>query len=114
MKTVKITRRSRIGFGWNTNPTGNGTEINKTTSPDIVGTVRTVIAKKHTDRVYRSLQSCYKTTGWFVRISGKWEKIKPASCTIGDVENTLGQLCNEHYEDKGRYMADSVTVALFD
>jgi hypothetical protein len=113
MKTATITRRSKIGFGWNTNPTGSGTEIHKTTSPDIVGTIRTVIDKKHSDRVYQSLQSCYKTTGWFVRVSGKWEKINPSSCVIGDVENTLGQLCEEHYENKRLYMADAITVEIF-
>ena len=93
-----ITRRSRIGFGWNTTPTGEGTRICATTYPDIIGTPKIVMAKKNKDPVYRSIRNgTYHTTAWFVRVGGEWKKIKPAY--YGDsIEDRFDEL---YYDDPG-------------
>jgi hypothetical protein len=60
--------------------------------------VRTVLFKIDNDPVYRSLQSAYKTTAWFLYVKGKWKKI--------DVEkNDLYSL----FYDK-EYRKDSILV----
>lgn len=74
---VTITRRSKVGFGYETQPTGNDPwSILPTTSPNHTGTVKTVLRKIEQDKYFESLQSgTYHTTAWFVRIGGYWRKL---------------------------------------
>jgi|WetSurMetagenome_2_1015567.scaffolds.fasta_scaffold298574_2 hypothetical protein len=105
MQTVKMTRRSKVGFGWNTCPTGNGTQIKPTTSPDFVGTIKTVLHDKNTDPNYKSMQSTYKTTAWFIKVNGKWHKILTEQMYFED-------LVTEHYENRKEFLYDSIEIEI--
>jgi len=76
MNRIRVTRRSKIGFGYNTKPTGNGTEIEETTQPDHTGTVRQVVKKIANDPHFQSLKGgTFYTTAWFVRSGRKWRRV---------------------------------------
>lgn len=63
---IEITRRSRnLGYGWNTTPTGNGPEIEATTTPNVTGGWKAIFAE-----IERKNKICghstYHTTAFFV------------------------------------------------
>lgn len=117
---VTITRRSKVGFGyntiasqvWNKSQTQSFLQVNETTRPDIVGTILTVEKEIQRDSTFQSLRGgTYYTTAWFVKIDGKWRKI------IDSDENKwkLNELTMENDRDyrdyTGRkYCSDAVVV----
>lgn len=67
MFTVIITRRTRgIGWGYSTQPTGNGTEIAMPTRPQFEGTVKQVLAQRQSDPTLISLGGVPKKSCWFL------------------------------------------------
>lgn len=74
---AKINRRSKIGFGYRTTPTGHGTEIKAVSSPDYTGTPKQVLKKIKNDRAYQAMKNnTYMNKAWFIRTGGQWQKIK--------------------------------------
>lgn len=107
MNAIKATRRSKFGFGYNTNPTGNGTEIEATTSPNFTGTIKQVIEQIQNDRTYQSLRNnTYHTTAWFIRHNGEWVKI---NTDRWEVPATLLEEAPDNWGRMG-YMQDSIEV----
>lgn len=102
---MKLTRKSKVGFGWNTQPTGRGTCIETTTEPCIVGTFKTVVEKRDHDSVWNSIKSTYKTTAWFTRIDGEWKKI-----SADDIDQAIYSMLLPYPE--GGYCSDSIEVEI--
>lgn len=82
---VTITRRSKVGFGyntsveevWNKNMTQSWLQVRETTKPDITGTILTVCKEIQADNNFQSLrQGTYHTIAWFVKDNEVWRKIK--------------------------------------
>lgn len=75
---VTITRRSKVGFGYNTSITDDpdGWHIEPPTVPEHVGTIRQVAEALEEDRTLKSLQSTFKVCAWFVRHKGTWLRVK--------------------------------------
>jgi len=76
MKT-KITRRTKLGYGVNCNPTQgeNGFYFEKPTGPYITGTYNTAMWEMQRDPFLNSLTNTYKSSGWFVRVNGTWMRV---------------------------------------
>ncbi len=71
-ETIEIKNAERVrkfGFGWSTQPTGQGTDIEMPLKPDYEGTVRQILAARDSDPAYqaygRPSASNYKSTCWF-------------------------------------------------
>ena len=108
---VNITRRTIVGFGYNTKPTGNATEIAPTERPDYTGTIKQVLEAIDADRTFASMrQGTYYTTAWFVKLNGKWRRV------TADDHNTyeLGKLSTKSANMFGemKYDADVVIVEI--
>jgi len=74
-KQITVTRRSKIGFGYNTGATREG-RIDKPESPDFTGTFNTVREKIAADRNYQSMKnSVIMSTAWFVKVDGSWVRL---------------------------------------
>ena len=106
---VTITRRSKLGFGYNTQPKNNDgyPEIESTNMPDYVGTIKQVVNMIDIDKTFQSVKSggTWYTTAWFVKISGHWYKL--------DFSNTWkvpGQLLDKYPDGNGKwvYIDDSL------
>lgn len=110
MTTVTITRKSKIGFGYNTTPTGNGTEIEPTTHPDYIGTIKTVLRQKRNCPNFNANRNLYQTQAWFVKINNDWKKIDTSdSWTLNQMEMLLEK--RSRWEG---YVFDKVEVPLID
>lgn len=80
-----ITRRSKVGFGyntsasqvWNKSQTQSFLQVDETTRPYHTGTILSVQQAIQNDRTFQGLRSgTYYTSAWFVKINGQWRRIK--------------------------------------
>lgn len=114
---IKITRRSKVGFGynssceqvWNNSMTQSWLQPMKTNKPDHVGTILQVEKSIEKDSTLRSFKSggTYYSSSWFVKVDGKWHKI------VDDEENmyNFAQLTSEEDSYSGKnYRCDFVVV----
>lgn len=89
MEKVQITRRSTVGFGYETSAkqTEHGLRVIETTKPYHTGTPRQVIEDIKNDRTYKSLQQgTYYSTAWFVKVDKKWRRlVDPQYVGIADL-----------------------------
>lgn len=71
---LKLTRRSKLGWNYETMPTGQDAwSIELPEKPYYTGTYWTVCNAVAADNTYRSLRNgTYYTTMWFARHKGKW------------------------------------------
>jgi hypothetical protein len=69
---AKITRTTRIGFGWTTGIIPGTTSVQDVTAPDYWGTIKTLQQKIANDRTYQLVRSggTYYRTAMFVRVNG--------------------------------------------
>jgi hypothetical protein len=74
MKTVTITNRSKLGWGWTTWTPERPEPPSK---PEWVGTHRQVCEAIQSDRTYQSCVSggTYLATAWFVKTPAGWKRI---------------------------------------
>lgn len=76
---TRISLRTRtLGWGYETTPTGRGTEIELPSGPDYVGTYCQIVRAIRADRAYQSIISggTFSNTCWFVggqRITEIWD-----------------------------------------
>lgn len=80
MATARITRKSIVGYGVNTNvendERGNW-RIADTDHPNYTGTIRQVLEQTENDPYLNSLNGgTFYSHSWFVKINGQWRKIK--------------------------------------
>ena len=78
MSTATVTRRSTVGFGYETSAkqTEYGLRVIETTKPYHIGTPKQVLDDIKNDRTYKSLQSgTYYTSAWFVKIDKRWHRL---------------------------------------
>lgn len=120
---TKITRRSIVGFGYNTNAsqvwnksqTQSFLEVDEATAPYHTGTILSVIKFIDSDRTYQSLLrgGTYYTTAWFVKLDGKWRKIKNTDENKYELDalTTLNDF-SERDRTGRTYWRDEVTVEI--
>lgn len=74
---VTISRHSKLGWNYETQPTGNGIEIEEPTKPYHCGTYLTIMDAIMHDQYFKSIRSggAYYTSCWFVKVNGMWRKI---------------------------------------
>jgi hypothetical protein len=113
---ITITRRSIVGFGYTSaceNDERGNLRVCETTSPNYTGTIKQVAEEIEQSRTLRSYDSggTYYSTGWFVKVSGKWRKIN-ASQSRTSQYLPLDLLGEAHPEDDRKYYLDAVTVEL--
>jgi len=74
--TVKNYKRDRrFGWGWTTQPTGHGTEIETPGAPSYLGTLAQLRRERATDAAFNSLGGAFYNTAWFYqgkRITHTW------------------------------------------
>jgi len=78
MQEIRITRRSKLGFGYSTTPdnTKGYPAIQPVESPQYTGTIKQVLNEIDNDANYQSLKSVFMTTAWYLRLNGAWVEIK--------------------------------------
>ena len=97
METVEISRRSTVGFGYETSAiqTDHGLRVIETTKPYHTGTPKQVIEAIKGDRTYKSLQQgTYYTSAWFVKVNKKWRRL------VWDQYLGISDLFTPNYEGK--------------
>jgi len=118
-ETITITRRSKVGFGynagasqvWNESQTQSFLQVDKATRPDHTGTILQVNKAISEDRTLASYRGgTYYTTAWFVKVRLRWRRI------VNDDHNMyeLGKLTEEQkwYNGQPGYTVDAVTVEI--
>ena len=115
---IKVTRRSKVGFGYNVTPTstGDGYYYESPEAPDFEGTIRQVAEQIETDPTLNSM-NCFMSVAWFVKVDGVWHRI------VNESEAFLADLLEPGYgqykqTDMGwgwvdsRYLVDEVDVEI--
>jgi len=75
METTITLKTRTLGWGYSTQPTGTGSEIEIPTRPDYTGTFRQVCEQIQADRTFHSLGGAYHSEAWFMngkRIVAVW------------------------------------------
>jgi hypothetical protein len=108
METVEITRRSKVGYNVNTQPSQgeHGYYFEDPTSPHWIGTLKTVAEQLQHDAYLNSLTNTFKSSAWFVRVNNVWRKI--ADGEINDTDMLYWQ------DDYGQYTHNEVEVHIHD
>ena len=77
MDTVEITRRTKLGWGYNAGciQGEHGLYVPEPDSPDFVGTIKTLLRKIENCRDYQSLGGTWHTTSFFVKVAKTWRRI---------------------------------------
>ena len=97
------------GWGYNTAPTGRGTEIEKTESPSYTGTIKTVTQQIDSDRAYQSMRNCvHMSRSWFIRYNKKWHKI------LEGEENFDWLMTRNYDKNESKYLFDEIDVKIED
>lgn len=97
MEVVKITRRSTVGFGYETSAvqTEHGLRVVETENPYHTGTPKQVLEDIKKDKTYKSLQQgTYYTSAWFVKVNKKWRRL------VWDQWLSISDLFIPDYENK--------------
>ncbi|MHA1280783.1 MAG: hypothetical protein ACTSQ8_26850 [Candidatus Helarchaeota archaeon] len=78
MQEIRITRKSKLGFGYSTTPdnTKGYPAIQPVESPQHTGTIKQILNEIDDDTNYQSLKSVFMTTAWYLRLNGGWVEIK--------------------------------------
>lgn len=107
-----ITRKSKVGFGYTSaveNDERGNLQVSETTRPDHTGTILQVGKAIESDRTLASFRhGTYYSTAWFVKVDGRWMKIKNTDENMYELKNL-----SEKYENsfgEMTYGADAVTV----
>lgn len=74
---AKMTRSSLLGFAVNTSPIqkDGGYYFEKPTSPQWVGTVKTLYEKMGEDAYLKSLTNTYHSSCYFLKVKGVWMRL---------------------------------------
>ena len=102
MLYISATRRSKFGFGYNTNveqgwnnqQTESYLRVKETKYPDFVGTISSVYKQIEESRDFQSLGSTYFTTAWFIKKDGIWFKIKNTFENNTKTEQLINRDCD--------------------
>lgn len=84
MLTLKITRRTKVGFGYSTSikQTSAGYQIESPIAPYHVGTVNTVTKLIQDDLTYQSLRNgTFYSACWFIWHEHQWYKLEIENIT---------------------------------
>jgi hypothetical protein len=91
MKTATVTRRSKIGYGynssceeaWNENCSASWLRPISPTRPDHVGTPKTIFEKMDNDRTLKSFDSggTVYAEKWFIKVGQVWKKVRDTCFT---------------------------------
>ncbi len=104
---IQITRKTKLGFGYTSacEQAENGLRVCEVEKPDYTGTIKQMQEKIDSDRTLQSFRSggTYYNTAWFVKINGKWQKIRWEYPTIFNLTERMPE---------GNYWVDVVDVEL--
>jgi|GEM_PF-2712304 hypothetical protein len=119
-KTVKITRRSKVGFGYTAGceqyvgrDGSSGLVVSAVNVPDYEGTINTVCEQISRDRDLESFRSggTYYRTAWFVKISGRWYRMTSNPSNNYAIDELTRKLTDIGRSEAG-YMADIVEIEI--
>lgn len=107
---MKITRRSKVGFGYNmfTTSDADGWHIDPPEQPQHTGTVRQVMEAIRGDQTLKASRGTFKSTAWFVRHGGQWKR-----CKLEQYAQPPDLLDKDIFSGgDGKYFVDYITVEI--